>query len=100
MLSHAHTMWDVNVDLAGFDKATAQLRKTRQISSSGKRDRLPTTAELKKLTEYFYRKWQKPVYSYPMHLIIWFAIFSCRRESEITRMLLSDHMHDVDDNEV
>jgi hypothetical protein len=40
-------MWDVNVDLAGFDKATAQLRKTRQISSSGKRDRLPTTAELK-----------------------------------------------------
>ncbi|MFX6761094.1 tyrosine-type recombinase/integrase [Acinetobacter baumannii] len=91
VLSHAHAMWDVNVDLAGFDKATAQLRKTRQISSSGKRDRLPTTAELKKLTEYFYRKWQKPVYSYPMHLIMWFAIFSCRRESEITEMLLDDY---------
>ena len=97
VLSHAHAMWDVNVDLAGFDKATAQLRKTRQISSSGKRDRLPTTAELKKLTEYFYRKWQKPVYSYPMHLIIWFAIFSCRRESEITEMLLVDY---DEDNEV
>ena len=97
VLSHAHTMWDVNVDLAGFDKATAQLRKTRQISSSGKRDRLPTTAELKKLTEYFYRKWQKPVYSYPMHLIMWFAIFSCRRESEITEMLLADY---DEDNEV
>lgn len=97
VLSHAHAMWDVNVDLAGFDKATAQLRKTRQISSSGKRDRLPTTAELKKLTEYFYRKWQKPVYSYPMHLIIWFAIFSCRRESEITEMLLADY---DEDNEV
>ncbi|WP_353166526.1 tyrosine-type recombinase/integrase [Acinetobacter sp.] len=97
VLSHAHAMWDVNVDLAGFDKATAQLRKTRQISSSGKRDRLPTTAELKKLTEYFYRKWQKPVYSYPMHLIMWFAIFSCRRESEITEMLLADY---DEDNEV
>ena len=97
VLSHAHAMWDVNVDLAGFDKATAQLRKTRQISSSGKRDRLPTTAELKKLTEYFYRKWQKPVYSYPMHLIIWFAIYSCRRESEITEMLLADY---DEDNEV
>ena len=97
VLSHASVMWDVNVDLAGFDKATAQLRKTRQISSSGKRDRLPTTAELKKLTEYFYRKWQNPVYSYPMHLIMWFAIFSCRREAEITEMLLADH--DVD-NEV
>lgn len=97
VLSHASVMWDVNVDLAGFDKATAQLRKTRQISSSGKRDRLPTTAELKKLTEYFYRKWQKPVYSYPMHLIMWFAIFSCRRESEITEMLLADY---DEDNEV
>lgn len=97
VLSHSSVMWDVNVDLAGFDKATAQLRKTRQISSSGKRDRLPTTAELKKLTEYFYRKWQKPVYSYPMHLIMWFAIFSCRRESEITEMLLADY---DEDNEV
>lgn len=97
VLSHASVMWDANVDLAGFDKATAQLRKTRQISSSGKRDRLPTTAELKKLTEYFYRKWQKPVYSYPMHLIMWFAIFSCRRESEITEMLLADY---DEDNEV
>ncbi|MBJ8476838.1 MULTISPECIES: site-specific integrase [Acinetobacter] len=97
VLSQAHAMWDVNVDLAGFDKATAQLRKTRQISSSAKRDRLPTTAELKKLTEYFYRKWQKPVYSYPMHLIMWFAIFSCRRESEITEMLLADY---DEDNEV
>src|SRR5690606_7122456 len=29
-------------------------------------------------------------YSYPMHLIIWFAIYSCRREAEITRMKLSD----------
>ena len=96
VLSHASVMWDVNVDLAGFDKATAQLRKTRQISSSGKRDRLPTTAELKKLTEYFYRKWQKPVYSYPMHLIVWFAIFSCRRESEITEMLLADYDEDND----
>ena len=96
VLSHASVMWDVNVDLAGFDKATAQLRKTRQISSSGKRDRLPTTAELKKLTEYFYRKWQKPVYSYPMHLIMWFAIFSCRRESEITEMLLADYDEDND----
>ncbi|ENX32445.1 hypothetical protein F889_03427 [Acinetobacter colistiniresistens] len=95
--AQAHAMWDVNVDLAGFDKATAQLRKTRQISSSAKRDRLPTTAELKKLTEYFYRKWQKPVYSYPMHLIMWFAIFSCRRESEITEMLLADY---DEDNEV
>ncbi len=26
-----------------------------------------------------------------MHLIMWFAIFSCRREAEITRMQLDDY---------
>jgi hypothetical protein len=43
VLSHAAVMWEMDIDLNGFDKATAQLRKTRQISSSKKRDRLPST---------------------------------------------------------
>ena len=90
VLSHAAVMWDIDIDLNSFDKATAQLRKTRQISSSQKRDRLPTNEELAALTKYFVNKWNNPAYSYPMHLIIWFAIYSCRREAEITRMELSD----------
>ena len=90
VLSHAAVMWDIDIDLNAFDKATAQLRKTRQISSSQKRDRLPTNEELVALTQYFVNKWRNPAYSYPMHLIIWFAIYSCRREAEITRMKLSD----------
>ncbi|MCL6249142.1 tyrosine-type recombinase/integrase [Acinetobacter sp. ANC 4945] len=90
VLSHAAVMWDIDIDLNAFDKATAQLRKTRQISSSQKRDRLPTNDELMALTKYFVQKWRNPNYSYPMHLIIWFAIYSCRREAEITRMELSD----------
>lgn len=90
VLSHAAVMWDIDIDLNAFDKATAQLRKTRQISSSQKRDRLPTNDELMALTKYFAQKWRNPNYSYPMHLIIWFAIYSCRREAEITRMELID----------
>ena len=90
VLSHAAVMWDIDIDLNAFDKATEQLRKTRQISSSQKRDRLPTNEELVALTKYFIHKWSNPIYSYPMHLIIWFAIYSCRREAEITRMELSD----------
>lgn len=90
VLSHAAVMWDIGIDLNAFDKATAQLRKTRQISSSQKRDRLPTNEELVALTKYFLQKWRNPSYSYPMHLIIWFAIYSCRREAEITRMELQD----------
>ncbi|MDI9722506.1 integrase, partial [Acinetobacter junii] len=66
-------------------------RKTRQISVSQKRDSLPTFDELECLTKYFVRKWNQSSYSYPMHLIMWFAIFSCRREAEITRMQLDDY---------
>ena len=90
VLSHAAVMWDIDIDLNAFDKATSQLRKTRQISSSQKRDRLPTNEELLALTKYFAQKWHNATYSYPMHLIIWFAIYSCRREAEITRMELGD----------
>ena len=51
VLSHASVMWGMEVDLSNFDKATAQLRKTRQISSSKVRDRLPTKEELIALTK-------------------------------------------------
>ncbi len=91
VLSHASVMWDIDIDLNAFDKATSQLRKTRQISASKKRDRLPTNEELNLLTTYFFEKWSRATYSYPMHLIIWFAIYSCRREAEITRMELADY---------
>lgn len=88
VLSHAAVMWEMDIDLNGFDKATAQLRKTRQISSSQKRDRLPSTDELIALTKYFTERWKLNRYGskYPMHLIMWFAIFSCRREAELTRL--------------
>lgn len=71
-------MWEMDIDLNGFDKATAQLRKTRQISSSQKRDRLPSTDELIGLTKYFTERWK--LNRYGSKLIMWFAIFSCRRE--------------------
>ncbi|NNG77747.1 tyrosine-type recombinase/integrase [Acinetobacter sp. ANC 4277] len=93
VLSHAAVMWDLDIDLNSFDKTTAQLRKTRQISSSKKRDRLPTREELIALTNYFAERWKQNRYSskYPMHLIMWFAIFSCRREAELTRLFLKDN---------
>ena len=93
VLSHAAVMWDINIDLNSFDKATAQLRKTRQISSSNKRDRLPSNEELIALTKYFVERWKLNKYGtkYPMHLVIWFAIFSCRREAELTRLSLFDY---------
>ena len=46
LLTHASVMWETPVDLNSFDRTTAQLRKTRQISASRIRDRLPTNSEL------------------------------------------------------
>ncbi|EMD3824024.1 tyrosine-type recombinase/integrase [Acinetobacter baumannii] len=93
LAEHAAVMWGMEVDLSSFDKATAQLRKTRQISSSKVRDRLPTNEELIALTKLFAERWKLNKYGtkYPMHLIIWFAIFSCRREAELTRLWLQDY---------
>ncbi len=70
VLTHASVMWETPVDLNAFDRTTAQLRKTRQISASRVRDRLPTNDEL---------------------IIIMFAVFSCRRQAELTRMELKDY---------
>ena len=93
VLSHAAVMWNLDIDLNSFDKTTAQLRKTRQISSSKKRERLPSSDELIALTRYFVERWKLNRYGtkYPMHLIIWLAIFSCRREAELTRLFLNDY---------
>lgn len=54
VLSHASIMWDMDIDLNNFDKTTAQLRKTRQIAPSNKRDRLPTNDELKLLLQFLH----------------------------------------------
>lgn len=91
VLVHASIMWNAEVDLQNFDKTTAQLRKTRQITPSGVRDRLPTNDELKKILFYFYDKWTLHKFTrYPMHLICIFAIASCRRQAEITRLEFND----------
>ncbi|BCU64871.1 hypothetical protein ACBO_16620 [Acinetobacter bouvetii] len=66
MITHASIMWDAEVNIQAFDKATAQLRKTRKISASLSRDRLPNNDELKHLILFFYDKWTLKKYTrYP-----------------------------------
>lgn len=72
-------------------RALKQLKKTRNITRSTTRDRLPSDDELIKLTAYFYRKWQNGA-KIPMHLVMWFAIYSARRQGEITHLKLSDDL--------
>lgn len=96
VLSYADVMWEMNVDLNGFNRVSAKLRTTRQISCANRRNRLPTDDELIRLTEYFYGLWCRwPHKGYPMHIIIWFAIYSCRRQDEICRIRLKDYHDDT-----
>lgn len=90
ILRHAKFVWGINVNLSAFEDVVLGLRYARNIRPSNKRNRLPTSDELQLLTDYFYQKWHKGKTVYPMHLIMWFAIYSCRRESEITRLCFDD----------
>jgi len=94
VLTHASIMWRIKVNLNEFNNACLQLRKTRQIKKSDKRDRLLSNIELKGLLTHYLEKWNRGRTAYPMHLIVLFAIFSCRRQAEITRIKLSDYDKD------
>jgi len=81
---------DISVDLTIFDKAREILRTEGLIAKSSHRDRRPTKEELWQLSRYFYDT-QKTI---PMLHIMWFAIYSARRESEIMRLEWNDINHD------
>lgn len=78
------------VPFDNFDKSMRGLTRTRQVTPSNKRDRLPTTDELIKLTQYFKGKYDRRAVGIPMHFVMWFAIYTARRQDEITRLQFSD----------
>lgn len=93
VLDHAEIMWGVEIDMNALRRALKQLKKTRNVAPSKKRDRLPTADELIKLTAHFYHKWTDG--GMAMHLIMWFALLSGRRQAEITRLELADDLGEV-----
>ncbi|MFK3999809.1 tyrosine-type recombinase/integrase [Psychrobacter namhaensis] len=94
VLRQAKLAWGLNVNLSEFEDAMLGLKHSRKVSSSKQRNRTPTSDELQTLTTYFYAKHQKRRSAYPMHLILWLAIYTARRQDEITRMRLDDRVDD------
>jgi integrase len=88
----ARTALGVPVDPHVLDDATEVCRSERMIARSNRRKRRPTDAELLRITERFKSLWSRPRRNPgpPMHLILWAAIYSCRRLDELFRMRLSD----------
>ena len=93
VIMHAEYVWGEPLEsvLVEFEKALIGLQKARIVTKSKQRDRIPTAEELQTLTNHFYKNWRRVKNSTPMHLIIWFAIYTARREDEICTIRLDDY---------
>jgi integrase len=83
-------MWKYPLDRQAMDDALNVLRKMGIISKSDERDRRPTLDEIDKFMIHFGVVKKRRPGSIPMQKIIAFAIFSTRRQEEISRMARVD----------
>lgn len=88
VMKTARPAWGIDVDLQAIDDATELCRKHKLIQRPQRRDRRPTLDELNKLLDHFQGRDGRA--EIPMVDITLFALFSSRREDEITRLLWSD----------
>lgn len=90
MLSVARPAWGYEIDPHAVSDARKVLRKLGAISRSRERDRRPTAEELDKLLAHFFDtlRWKPSAINMPK--VVGFAIFSTRRQEEITRIRWDD----------
>lgn len=87
----ARPMWGYNLDYQAFKDAFTVTARMGIISKSESRDRRPTIAELDKLMDYFTERAQRAPLAMPMDKVILFALFSTRRQEEITLIRWDDY---------
>lgn len=90
VFSVARPAWGYPLDKRAMDDARVVLDKLGLIGRSKQRTRRPTLAELDKLLKYYTVIELKRKDSIPMTRIIPFAIFSTRRQEEITTIMGKD----------
>lgn len=84
----ARPAWGYQLDPEVINDARKVCKSLGLTSRSRERERRPTLEELDKLMEHFGRVKRKD--ATPMQLIICYAIFSTRRQEEITRQVFED----------
>src|ERR1700737_106725 len=82
----AKPAWKYPLDQSAMKDAFVVAKRLGISSKSRERDRRPTLDELDKLMEHFGTRSKRRPSSVPMQKIIAFAIFSTRRQEEITRI--------------
>lgn len=83
----ARAAWGADISLQAIEDAAVLCRKRRLISRPDKRDRRPTIDELNTLLDWF----EAGRGVIPMVDVVLFALFSGRRQEEITKLLLADY---------
>lgn len=94
VLKAAKGIWGLPVDPRLVDEARDSCRELRLIGKAKKRTRRPTSAELEQLSAWFERRAARKG-AIPMADILWFAIYSARRQAEITRLRWEDLHEDA-----
>ena len=82
--------WGYPLSRQEFDNALIVIKKLGLIGKAVERSRRPTLEELDRLMEHFGRIQQHRPSSIPMQKIVAFAIFSTRRQEEITLLRWDD----------
>lgn len=86
----AKPAWGIPLDKDAMRDAQAVLAHLEVTAKSNQRERRPTLAELDKLMAHFVERQNRRPDAGPMHKIIAFAIFSTRRQEEISRITWAD----------
>jgi integrase len=87
----ARPLWGHPLDLQQIQDAMVAMRKLGTIAKGNSRERRPSLEELDRLMEHFEKIRGHRPGSAPMAKIIAFAIFSTRRQEEITRIVWADY---------
>lgn len=80
----ARSAWGIPAALDALNDAAETCRRERLVAKPNKRSRRPSLEELEKILEY--AKTTEARRTIPMDEIILFAVFSARRQEEITRL--------------
>lgn len=83
----ARPAWGYQIDADQMRQALTVTRRLGLAGKSTERDRRPTVDEIDRLAAYFQGR---AAQSMPMDKVMWFALFSTRRQEEITRIRWAD----------
>lgn len=89
VLSTARAAWGYDIDRTVMRDAMESAKHFGMVGKSVKRDRRPTVDEMNRLMMHFEAKIRRRN-SMPMHRVAAFAMFSTRRQDEITRIKWAD----------